>query len=458
MTVEYILERLSEIVGPDWVASKHELIERYLADETAKGVRPKAASDVVVVKPSNAQEISQILKLATDAGVPVFPRGGGTGLCGGAIPTRSGIVLSLERMDKIVEVDKDNLMVVAEAGVTLGQLEEAVEASGLFFPPHPGDEGAQLGGMIACNAGGSRAVKYGIMRNYVKGLEVVVPTGEILQLGGKLLKDNSGYDLMHLIIGSEGTLAVITQATLRLYPAFASTATLIIPFESRHAAVDVVPKMLQMGIIPLAVEYVEKDLVKLSAQALGLNWPCEEGSAQLLITLAGENEEIVYDQCEKIAELAGNSGAAEAIIAERREEQGNILKVRSEIYTALKPKTFDIMDAAVPPAEMGHFMDAIDEIASRFGTKIPLYGHAADGNLHAHIMDNVPPKDADAIKLAIYQEGVRLGGKITAEHGVGKIRNELLPLCLSPKAIELMKAIKGAFDPKGILNPDCALS
>ncbi|MCK4263282.1 MAG: FAD-binding oxidoreductase, partial [Dehalococcoidia bacterium] len=193
---------LQRIVGQDWVISRREQMESYLLDETAPIVRPEPASNVVVVKPASSDEISRILKLANREKTPVYPRGGGTGLCGGAIPTQDGIVLSLERLDKVEEVDKENLMVVAQAGVTLEQLLKAVEDADLFFPPHPGDEGAQLGGLVACNAGGTRAVKYGVIRNYVKGLEVVLPTGEIINMGGKLLKNNTGLDLMHLLIDS----------------------------------------------------------------------------------------------------------------------------------------------------------------------------------------------------------------------------------------------------------------
>ena len=221
------VQRLKGIVGDDWVITDRSQMERYLVDETYTGLVMKPADHVVVVKPANAVEISRVMKLANELGFVVYPRGGGTGVCAGSIPTRDGVVLSLERLDKVLEVDKENLMVVAEAGVTLGQLLQAVEAEDLLFPPHPGDEGAQLGGLVACNAGGTRAVKYGVVRNYVKGLEVVLPTGEIVSMGGKLLKNNTGLDLMHLMIDSEGILGIITSVTLRLYPKFAGHATLV---------------------------------------------------------------------------------------------------------------------------------------------------------------------------------------------------------------------------------------
>ena len=241
MKAEFI-RKLEDVVGEEWVVTRREAMEDYLVDETAPAVRPEPAADVVLVKPGSAQEVSGILKLANEEKVPVFPRGGGTGLVGSAIPIEDGIVLSVERMDNI-EVDRANLMVVAEGGVTLGKLIEAAEKAHLFFPLHPGEETAQVGGLVACNAGGARAVKYGVMRKYVTGIEVVVPTGEILNLGGKLLKNVAGYDLMHLLIGSEGTLGVITKVTIRLHPRFKQTASLIIPYENRHDAISTVPRI-----------------------------------------------------------------------------------------------------------------------------------------------------------------------------------------------------------------------
>ncbi len=288
-----ITDNLINIVGQRWVITDKERMIDYLTDETAATVKPKPASELILVKPANSREVSKILKLANREKIPVFPRGGGTGLCGGAIPTENGIILSLERL-KGIEIDKDNLMAIAEAGVTLKELTEKVEEAGLFFPPHPGDESAQVGGLVACNAGGSRAVKYGVMRSYVKGIEAVLPTGEVLRLGGELLKDNTGYDLMHLIIGSEGTLAVITRVILRLYPRVAASATMIVPYDNRHDAINTVPKVLQSGIIPLAIEYMDRLVVEISAASLGMEWPCKEGIGYLMFILEGQNQEDVH--------------------------------------------------------------------------------------------------------------------------------------------------------------------
>jgi len=449
-----IISKLRDIVGEKWVITDPEKIRSYLVDETAEPVRPTPVEEVILVKPRTAKEISLILKLANKEKIPVYPRGGGTGLVGGCIPLSKGIVISLERMDKI-EIDKDNLMAIAEAGVTLGKLIEEAEKAGLFFPAHPGDEGAQIGGLIACNAGGSRAVRTGVMRNYVKGLEVVLPTGEIITLGGKLIKNNTGYSLLHLIIGSEGTLGIITKAILRLYPKYAASATLIIPFENRSDAIKAVPEILRAGIIPLALEYVERDVIEKSAKRLGLTWPCKEGNSFLMIIVAEMNEDAVLLECEKIAEICSKYTKYEPLIADTAREQREILKIRSEIYMALKADMIDILDIVVPPSNMSQIIDKIDEIAKKYNIYIPVYGHAGDGNLHAHIMkvDGWTEEDYERVKLEIYRATIELGGSISGEHGIGIIRKKYLSLYLSNTEIELMREIKRIFDPNNILNP-----
>ncbi|MFY9812830.1 MAG: FAD-binding oxidoreductase, partial [Dehalococcoidales bacterium] len=227
------INQLQDIVGADYVITDRDHMQSYLCDETVVCVRPKPAEKVVVVKPGNAREISEILKLANLDKTPVFIRGGGTGLCGGAIPTRDGLLISMERLNKVIELDADNLMITVEAGVTLADILKAADGAGLFFPPHPGDEGAQAGGMVALNAGGTRAVKYGVTRSYVKGLEAVLPTGEIVNFGGKLIKNNQGFDLLQLMINSTGLLGVITKITFRLYPKPEASATLVVSYNNR---------------------------------------------------------------------------------------------------------------------------------------------------------------------------------------------------------------------------------
>jgi glycolate oxidase len=455
-----IIDKLKTIVGQRWVITDREQMIDYLTDETSATVKPKPANDLILVKPASSREVSKILKLANSEKVPVFPRGGGTGLCGGAIPTENGIILSLERL-KGIEIDKDNLMAIAEAGVTLKELVEKVEAAGLFFPPHPGDESAQVGGLVACNAGGSRAVKYGVMRAYVKGIDVVLPTGEQLSLGGELLKDNTGYDLMHLIIGSEGTLAVVTRVILRLFPQVAASATMIVPYDNRHDAIKTVPKILQSGIIPLAIEYMDRLIVEISASSLGMEWPCKEGIGYLMFILEGQNEEDVHAQCERICEICQSYNGLEPVIGETAKEQEKVLKIRSNVYSASKRDLVaDALDIAVPPASMGKLMDAIDRVAAKFGTIIPMVGHAGDGNLHPTLIKNLAEGGLQNLKKAkreIYSEALKLGGTMTGEHGLGKIRIPDVDIFLTKKELELMRGIKEVFDPKGILNPGCIL-
>jgi len=452
------VDALKRIVGDDYVVTQRDQIQGYLADETYLGVLPKPADNVVVVKPANPQEIAAILKLANEELTPVYPRGGGTGLVGAAVPTRDGIVLSLERLDKIIEVDRDNMMVVAEGGVTLEHLLKAVEDADLLFPPHPGDEGAQVGGMIACNAGGTRAVKYGVVRNYVKGLEVVLPTGEIVTMGGKLLKNNTGLDLMHLIIDSEGILGIITKATMRLYPKFGATATLVISFDDRRAAIATVPKILQAGIIPLAIEYTEKSLMEDTAKHVNMTWPAKQGTAQLIVIMAEANEDQLYGMCEQLSAIAEKNGAVDVLMAETTAEQSVILKIRSEVGNAVKPKVCDALDVTVPPAAIPDMLDALDKVAEKYGIFIPVVGHAGDGNLHPNMLWEYDKKGVlkDA-KKEIYAAAIALGGVISGEHGIGKTRLAQLDMNIDPKSHDLMRGIKKLFDPKGILSPDNAI-
>ena len=452
---EEILSELRSIVGDDWVIIGEEKVQGYLYDETPPPMLPEASKDVAVVKPGNVEEVSEIVKLANQHRVPIFPRGGGTGLVGACIPTISGIILSLERMNKIT-VDEENLIAEAEAGATLADLIKAAEQAGLFFPPHPGDEGAQIGGLLACNAGGVRAVKTGVMRNYVKGMEVVLPTGEILRLGGKLVKNNAGYDLMHLIIGSEGTLGIITKAWIRLQPKAVASATIIIPFRDRETALKTVPAIFHEGIIPLAIEYMERDLLEKTAEQLGLVWPCREGDHQLMLILAEASESALYDECEKLMNLCERLGSLEPLLAESSEEQGMLLKIRSEIYSALRSNVIDILDTTVPPAQLVELIKAVEKLGKKYNTYLPVFGHAGDGNLHIHIMreEGWTREMYDRLRDEIYEKTIELGGTITGEHGIGITRKKSLGKFLDKKALELMKAIKRVFDPNNILNPD----
>jgi glycolate oxidase len=449
-----IVDGLRSIVESAHVVTDRAQMQNYLADETAATVRPKPADDLVLVRPANTQQVSAVLQIANKHGTAVFPRGGGTGLVGGAVPTRDGIILSLERLNEI-EIDGENMMAIAGAGVTLEKLTKTASEVGLFFPAHPGDENAQMGGLVATNAGGSRAVRYGVMRNQVKALEIVTPAGDILSLGGRLHKNNVGYDLIQLIVGSEGTLAVVTKVTLQLYPKFGATATIILPFTNRDDAMTAVQKILMDAGTPLAMEYVERDLLETTAKHLGETWPVTIGDHYLIIIGAEASRDQLLPQSVRIREICQQNGGLEPFYVESQRDQDKILRIRSSIYLALKSETVDILDISVPVSELVTVVDRVEEIAKREKLFLPVFGHAADGNLHIHIMkrEGDTADYVEALRNEIYRVALDAGGVITGEHGIGKIRTAKLQSSLTKEEIALMTAIKRIFDPNNILNP-----
>jgi glycolate oxidase len=395
----------------------------------------------------------------------VTPRGGATGLCGGCVPSAGGVVLSVENMNRVLEIDADNQMAVVEAGVTLNDFERAVEEAGFYFPPHPGEESAMIGGMIATNAGGSRAVKYGVIRNYVRGLEVVTARGDILSLGGKLIKSSTGYSLLHLMIGSEGTLAVITKAVIQILTKPSVTRSLVIPFDDLEAAIETVPLLLKK-VVPLALEFVPLDVIQITEEHLQKKWPCGQGETHLLVILDAASEDEMDRLSQTVAEIALEKGALDVFIADTAKKQDNVLDIRSKIYEAIKHDTIEIMDICVPRAEIAAHVKKVRAVAQKYGLWLPTFGHAGDGNVHTHIMkarhedgqvisiSEVEWREKfDKIREELYADGMARGGVISGEHGIGLVKKKYLSRSLSPEQIELMKGIKRAFDPNGILNP-----
>jgi len=420
----------------------------------------------VVVKPKSTQEVSRILCLANEEKIPVTPRGGATGLCGGCVPTSGGIVLSLERMNRIVEVDRHNQMIVAEAGVMLMDFYPRVEEEGLFFPPHPGDETAMIGGVIATNAGGARAVKYGVVRNYVRGLEVVLPSGAVINLGGKLMKSSTGYNLLHLMIGSEGTLGIITKATIQLMPSPQMSRSLIIPYDDLKDAIDTVPELLANKIMPLAVEFIPKDVIQITENFLRKRWPCTEGSTYLLIICDAATEEQMNKLSEQVAAICMEQNALDVFVADNPSKQEQVLEIRSKIYEAIKAHTLEILDIAVPRAEIAKHVKRVQKVSQEYKIWLPTFGHAADGNVHTHIMKAVyedgrivplPEEDwinkLENVRRELYRDCKERGGVISGEHGIGIVKKPYLSYVLDEESISLMKGIKKTFDPNNILNP-----
>jgi glycolate oxidase len=456
---EDVIKRLKDICGEASVFTENSDVKPYLYDETELDVRPQACEECVVVRPGSDKEISEILKLANETMTPVVPRGGGTGACGAAIPTQPSIILAMERFRKILDIDKNGLLITVEAGVTLAKLNEtlAKETPNLYFPCHPGDEGAQAGGLAIENAGGARAVKFGIMRNYIKGMKVVFPNGEIAQLGGKLMKNNMGYDLLHMCIGSEGTLCVVTEVTLKLQPKQGCYGTMVASFMNPQDAVNAVGEVMNAGIVPLGVEYMDREVALTTAKELEKSWPMnDEGKIDIIFMLEESDDDALYDFVEKISEICEKHNSVGEIIAESSQQQRDILEIRSEMYEVYKTYFLDSLDTAVPVEHVGDLLTEIDRIAAKYHTTSPRVGHVADGNFHNFIMKNPDgsiPEWVDKIRKEYYLAALKYGGTITAEHGTGKTRKKYMELQFSPEIIDLMKRIKKAFDPNNILNP-----
>jgi glycolate oxidase len=461
---EKMLRRLADIVGPEDVLSEREKLEDFSHDESS--LREIGHYPEAVVKPERTEEVAAVMRLASAEHIPVTPRGGATGLAGGCVPLYGGIVLSLEKMNRLVEVDLANQMAVVEPGVTLGDFSRAVEEAGLSFPPHPGDESAMMGGLIATNAGGSRAVKYGVIRNYVRGLEVVLPSGRTIELGGKLVKSSTGYSLLHLLIGSEGTLGIITRAVIQLLPAAPLSRSLVVPFDDVDSAVETVLLLMDRKIVPLAVEFIEQEVIRITEEHLNKRWPTSAGRTCLLIILDASAEEEMDRASQEVAEACLEKGALDVFIADTPKKQEVVLDIRSQIYEAIKSQTVEILDICVPRAEIPAHVRRIREVSAKYGLWLPTFGHAADGNVHTHIMKAryeegrvmpVPEEEwrdkAGAVRDELYADAKARGGVISGEHGIGLVRKPFLPQALGPEQVELMRGLKRVFDPDGILNP-----
>ncbi len=448
--------KMSEIVGKDYVITDSEKKASYFYDEVEYIMRPEANKSSIVVKPKNTAEISEIMKYANGNNLTVVVRGGGTGLTGACTPTKESIILSTERLKKIVEIDTDNMVAVLEAGVTLFELVEELEKyDGIGFPVHPGDEGAQMGGMAVTNAGGARAVRHGVMRRHIQGMEVVLPNGEILELGGKLIKNNAGYNLMHMIIGSEGTLAVVTKIILKIYPMDKYSATIIAPFEGFDDAARAVMDILKSGITPLAVEYMDKRLFVDTAKMLGSRWQAEKGNADLMIIVSEKTEDLLYEACSVINDICEKNNGYETLFAGKKSEQDELLRIRSQHYELIKDEIGLSFDTAVPVADMPAYLRELKELAKEYNTTTNIVAHIADGNIHSDILlvDGKMPVYAEELKEKIFKACFKYNGTITGEHGIGKLRVDELKLQKSETELNLMKGIKCVFDPKNILNP-----
>ncbi|MFC2169554.1 FAD-binding oxidoreductase [Acidobacteriota bacterium] len=452
-----IVDELIRIASKKNVLINAEDMEPYSHDEVV-GLR---ADPEVVVKAANAQQISQVFKLAQRERIPVTPRGLGYGLSGGAVPVKGGIVLSTEKMDRILEIDKKNLMITVEPGVITGDIHRAVEDEGLFYPPDPASlDSCSIGGNIAEGAGGPRAVKYGVTKDYVCGLKAVLPSGDEITCGGKLVKNVTGYNLIQLLIGSEGTLAVVTEIILRLLPLPQVKMDLLVPCDNFLKAANIVAAIIERRIVPTAIEFMERDSILAVERLLKKELPYHDSEAFLLIQLDGSRRQSVEEDVEEVGKLCMEHGALEVMIAKDRPTSDRLWEARRMIIDALKNESpvNHMEDVVVPRAEIPGLLENIKKIASQLSVRIVSFGHAGDGNVHVNVLkDDIPEEQWEIIVPAVtkdlYKAALSLGGMITGEHGIGSTRRNHLSQALDESQIELMRRIKAVFDPNHILNP-----
>jgi len=452
-----VLDALRAAAGADNVHTDADTLALAASDET----EDLAYAPHVVVVPRSAEAVAAVMRVASAHGIPVTPRGAGTGLSGGALPVRGGIVLSLRALDRIVEIDHKNLMAVVEPGVITQVLQEAVEAEGLFYPPDPASRGSCfIGGNLAECAGGPRAVKYGVTKDYILGVEAVLPNGDVIRHGGKLLKNASGYNLTQLLIGSEGTLAIATKITVRLLPLPRHRTMMLVPFDDLAACARTVPAVMNAGLTPSVLEFLERDAIEIAQAHVGSTVPHHDAAAQLLIELDGNDEGVIAREAEQVCEIVMAQGARDVILADTGAKMAELWKVRRATGEAVKKvSVYKEEDTVVPRAELVTLLVGVKEIAARYGIRTVCYGHAGDGNLHVNILKmDMSEEDwntrLDPAIREIFALTVSLGGTISGEHGIGWVQRGYLPIAYTGAELALMRAIKRAFDPQGILNPD----
>ena len=457
-----IAQELEGIVGAKYVVfGDDDKLEAYSRDEVSEA--EYAHMPEALVRPASAEEIAAIVKLANREMIPVTPRGAGSGLSGGAVPLSGGIVLLCDRMNRILEIDPANLMVVVEPGVVTNEINNVLVEHNLVFAGYPMSlETCYIAGNVAENAGGGKAVKYGVTGRYITGLELVTPTGDIVQYGGKCVKDVTGYNMVQLMIGSEGTLGIFTKVFIKLLPLPTAAVNLLVLFETVQQAIDAVPKiMTEGGVIPTAIEFMDRLSVQAACKYLNESIPYEQCGAMLLIEVDGSNEAQVEADYEAVGEQCMACGAIEVYVADNHTTRERIWKVRRNIAEAFKVVSphQSLEDIVVPIAAIPLMMPELEKLSKKYDIQIPCYGHAGDGNLHATPVKN-PDSSLDAwhamlpsIIEDLFRATAQLGGTISGEHGIGHKRKKYLPLVLSDPAIEMMRSIKRALDPKNILNP-----
>jgi glycolate oxidase len=414
----------------------------------------------VLVEAVSTEQVAAVLRYANDRRLPVTPRGQGTGLVGAAVALYGGIMLSTARMNRILELDEDNLTLTVEPGVLLMDIAKFVEEHDLFYPPDPGEKSASIGGNISTNAGGMRAVKYGVTRDYVRGLEVVLASGDVIEVGGKIVKNSSGYGVKDLIVGSEGTLGFVTKAILKLLPLPKKAISLLVPFADLATAIETVPVIIRSKYIPTAIEYMEKPVILCAEQYLGKKFPDHSSDAYLLLTFDGNSREEVEAIYEKVAEVCLQAGAKDVLISDTDERQVSIWSARGAFLEAIKASTSEMeeCDVVVPRNHVAEFVKYTKQVERDVGVRLSGFGHAGDGNLHVYVLRDDFDPETYARKLnesfdLLYAKARALGGQVSGEHGIGFAKKAFLAESLGEVSMDLLRSIKRAFDPNGILNP-----
>ena len=453
-----IITLLSNILGSSFVFTDEETRRKYGHDETEDYNFPPQ----VVVKPASVEEVSAIMKLAYEHQIPVTPIGARTGLSGGALSIHGGIGLSMERFNKILTIDEQNLQVIVEPGVITQVLREAVAEKDLFYPVDPSSMGScWIGGNIAENSGGARAVKYGVTKDYVLNLEVVLPNGEIIWTGANTLKNSTGYNLTQLMVGSEGTLGIITKIVLKLIPKVSHNVLMLVPFYKAEQACEAVSAIFRAGIVPSALEFVERDAIDWTLRYMDdVNVPVGAAiQAHLLIEVDGNYPDVLFQEAEKIAEVVAQFEIDEVLFADSEEQKNALWKLRRGVAEAVKSNSvYKEEDTVVPRFELPKLLKGVKEIGTKYGFQSVCYGHAGDGNLHINIVkgnmsdENWKTEVPKGIK-EIFELTVQLKGTLSGEHGIGYVQKDYMPIAFTSMELELMKGIKKLFDPKNIMNP-----
>ena len=413
-----------------------------------------------VLQALSTEDVSRVLQYCNEHLIPVTPRGAGTGLCGGCVAIHGGVVLSTEKMKKVLEVDTRNMTATVEPGVLLMEFPKALEGTGLFYPPDPGEKTATMGGNAMTNAGGMRAVRYGVTRDYVLGMEVVLADGAVIQLGGKTVKTSSGYSLIDLMIGSEGTLGFLTKLTVKLVPGPKVNLSLLMPFDDLDACIGAVPQVLSCGCDPTAVEFMEREVISCAETYLGKQFPDMSANAYLLVRLDGPSAGALQPAVDTLTDLALSIGAKDVLLADTDERKESIWNARGAFLEAIKgsTSTMDECDVVVPRDVIPAFVNRMVEIGRRAGVRIRSFGHAGDGNLHIYVCrDDLPEAEwkqkVSQVMNELYGAAREMRGEVSGEHGIGHAKKAFLRQSVGDTQMRLMAGIKAAFDPKGILNP-----